>query len=71
MCVCKYLYLYWQYSKTLCISLPHSTNYGKFFEDVTNLINNTFIRSEFGIALGPENSGKVGGRLSLFRCLQP
>lgn len=48
-----------------------SENYGKSFEDVTDLINNTFIRSEFGIAIGPENSGKVsrfsllswGGRL--------
>ncbi|XP_048878813.1 sortilin [Brienomyrus brachyistius] len=39
--------------------LYRSTNYGKFFEDVTQLINNTFIRSEFGIAVGPENSGKV------------
>lgn len=26
---------------------------------MTDLINNTFIRSEFGIAIGPENSGKV------------
>uniref|UniRef100_A0A8C7JG70 Sortilin 1b n=1 Tax=Oncorhynchus kisutch TaxID=8019 RepID=A0A8C7JG70_ONCKI len=34
-------------------------NYGKSFQDVTNLINNTFIRTEFGIAIGPENSGKV------------
>uniref|UniRef100_A0A3Q0R9B2 Sortilin 1b n=1 Tax=Amphilophus citrinellus TaxID=61819 RepID=A0A3Q0R9B2_AMPCI len=34
-------------------------NYGKSFEDVTNLINNTFIRSEFGIAISPSNSGKV------------
>uniref|UniRef100_A0A8C9XME9 Sortilin 1b n=1 Tax=Sander lucioperca TaxID=283035 RepID=A0A8C9XME9_SANLU len=37
--------------------LYRSENYGKTFEDVTNLINNTFIRSEFGIAIG--NSGKV------------
>lgn len=36
-----------------------SENYGKSFQDVTSLINNTFIRSEFGIAIGPENSGKV------------
>uniref|UniRef100_A0A3Q3KGR0 VPS10 domain-containing protein n=1 Tax=Monopterus albus TaxID=43700 RepID=A0A3Q3KGR0_MONAL len=34
-------------------------NYGKSFDDVTDLINNTFIRSEYGIATGPENSGKV------------
>lgn len=39
--------------------LYRSENYGKSFEDVTNLINNTFIRTEFGIAIGPENSGKV------------
>lgn len=36
-----------------------SENYGKTFQDVTNLINDTFIRSEYGIAIGPENSGKV------------
>uniref|UniRef100_A0A3Q0R2E5 Sortilin 1b n=1 Tax=Amphilophus citrinellus TaxID=61819 RepID=A0A3Q0R2E5_AMPCI len=39
--------------------LYRSENYGKSFEDVTNLINNTFIRSEFGIAISPSNSGKV------------
>ncbi|TMS16696.1 Sortilin [Larimichthys crocea] len=39
--------------------LYRSENYGKSFQDVTSLINNTFIRSEFGIAIGPENSGKV------------
>ncbi|XP_076022393.1 sortilin-like [Genypterus blacodes] len=39
--------------------LYRSENYGKTFEDVTNLINNTFIRSEFGIAISPDNSGKV------------
>ncbi|TWW56570.1 Sortilin Precursor [Takifugu flavidus] len=39
--------------------LYRSEDYGKSFEDVTNLINNTFIRSDFGIAIGPENSGKV------------
>ncbi|XP_068589882.1 sortilin 1b [Cebidichthys violaceus] len=37
--------------------LYRSENYGKSFQDVTSLINNTFIRSEFGIAIG--NSGKV------------
>ena len=36
-----------------------SNDYGKTFLDVTELINNTFIRTEFGIAIGPENSGKV------------
>uniref|UniRef100_A0A7N6FB32 Sortilin n=1 Tax=Anabas testudineus TaxID=64144 RepID=A0A7N6FB32_ANATE len=39
--------------------LYRSENYGKSFEDVTDLINNTFIRSEYGFAIGPENSGKV------------
>ncbi|XP_077438606.1 sortilin-like isoform X2 [Vanacampus margaritifer] len=39
--------------------LYRSEDYGKTFEDVTKLINNTFIRSEFGIGTGPENSGKV------------
>ncbi|KAJ8257991.1 hypothetical protein GJAV_G00191930 [Gymnothorax javanicus] len=39
--------------------LYRSENYGKSFEDVTSLINNTFILTEFGIAIGPMNSGKV------------
>uniref|UniRef100_A0A672JDH2 VPS10 domain-containing protein n=1 Tax=Salarias fasciatus TaxID=181472 RepID=A0A672JDH2_SALFA len=39
--------------------LYRSEDYGKSFKDVTTLINSTFIRSEFGIAIGPENSGKV------------
>uniref|UniRef100_A0A8B9H286 Sortilin 1a n=1 Tax=Astyanax mexicanus TaxID=7994 RepID=A0A8B9H286_ASTMX len=39
--------------------LYRSEDYGKSFQDVTDLINNTFIQSEFGIAIGPENSGKV------------
>nr|ALL55011.1 sortilin 1 [Gadus morhua] len=39
--------------------LYRSNDYGKTFLDVTELINNTFIRTEFGIAIGPENSGKV------------
>lgn len=38
-----------------------SEDYGKTFEDITSLINNTFISTEFGIAIGPENSGKVRG----------
>lgn len=49
---------------SLSPSLPVSENYGKSFQDVTNLINNTFIRTEYGIAIGPENSGKVGGGLA-------
>uniref|UniRef100_A0A9J8CIE5 Sortilin n=1 Tax=Cyprinus carpio carpio TaxID=630221 RepID=A0A9J8CIE5_CYPCA len=39
--------------------LYRSEDYGKSFEDVTELINNTFISTDFGIAIGPENSGKV------------
>ncbi|XP_064425331.1 sortilin isoform X3 [Latimeria chalumnae] len=39
--------------------LYRSEDYGKTFSDITHLINNTFIRTEFGIAIGPENSGKV------------
>ncbi|ELK05863.1 Sortilin [Pteropus alecto] len=40
-------------------TFPSSEDYGKNFKDITNLINNTFIRTEFGMAIGPENSGKV------------
>ncbi|XP_043932819.1 sortilin isoform X2 [Protopterus annectens] len=39
--------------------LYKSEDYGKSFTDITQLINNTFIRTEFGIAIGPDNSGKV------------
>lgn len=39
--------------------LYKSEDYGKSFKDITHLINNTFIRTEFGIAIGPDNSGKV------------
>lgn len=39
--------------------LYRSEDYGKTFEDITSLINNTFISTEFGIAIGPGNSGKV------------
>ncbi|NXK93023.1 SORT protein, partial [Formicarius rufipectus] len=39
--------------------LYRSEDYGKTFRDITGLINNTFIRTEFGMAIGPENSGKV------------
>uniref|UniRef100_A0A672LF92 Sortilin 1a n=1 Tax=Sinocyclocheilus grahami TaxID=75366 RepID=A0A672LF92_SINGR len=34
-------------------------DYGKTFQDITDLINNTFIQTDFGMAIGPENSGKV------------
>lgn len=46
-------------SHCCCNFFSASEDYGKSFEDVTNLINNTFISAEFGIAIGPENSGKV------------
>uniref|UniRef100_A0A7N6A6V6 VPS10 domain-containing protein n=1 Tax=Anabas testudineus TaxID=64144 RepID=A0A7N6A6V6_ANATE len=36
-----------------------SEDYGKTFKDVTHLINNTFILTEFGIAISPDHSGKV------------
>nr|XP_055040114.1 sortilin isoform X1 [Misgurnus anguillicaudatus] len=39
--------------------LYKSEDYGKTFQDITDLINNTFIHTDFGIAIGPENSGKV------------
>ncbi|KAI5095047.1 sortilin 1b precursor, partial [Silurus meridionalis] len=39
--------------------LYRSQDFGKTFTDITDLINNTFISTEFGIAIGPENSGKV------------
>ncbi|XP_026862907.2 sortilin 1b [Electrophorus electricus] len=39
--------------------LYRSEDYGRSFKDVTDLINNTFISTDFGIAIGPENSGKV------------
>ncbi|XP_075052069.1 sortilin [Mixophyes fleayi] len=39
--------------------LYRSNDYGKTFQEITPLINNTFIRTEFGMGLGPENSGRV------------
>ncbi|XP_075120375.1 sortilin isoform X2 [Leptodactylus fuscus] len=39
--------------------LYRSENYGKTFEDITSLIKDTYIRTEFGMGLGPENSGKM------------
>ncbi|XP_030328861.1 sortilin isoform X1 [Strigops habroptila] len=39
--------------------LYRSEDYGKTFLDISSLINNTFIRTEFGVAIGPGNSGKV------------
>ncbi|XP_065103080.1 sortilin 1b [Paramisgurnus dabryanus] len=40
-------------------NLYRSEDYGKTFQDVTRLINSTYINIAFGIAIGPENSGKV------------
>ncbi|XP_026125965.1 sortilin-like [Carassius auratus] len=56
-------------------NLYRSEDYGKSFKDVTELINNTFISTDFGINIGPENSGKViltgdasgGGGARIFR----
>ncbi|XP_059385742.1 sortilin-like [Carassius carassius] len=39
--------------------LYRSEDYGKTFQDITDLINKTFIQTEFGIAISPDNSGKV------------
>lgn len=39
--------------------LYRSDDFGKTFGEITHLINKTFIRTEFGIAVGPENSGTV------------
>lgn len=40
-------------------NLYRSEDYGKTFEDVTRLINYTFVQTEFGIAVSPDHSGKV------------
>ncbi|XP_017290114.1 sortilin [Kryptolebias marmoratus] len=40
-------------------NLYRSEDHGKTFEDVTHLINHTFIQTEFGIAISPDHSGKV------------
>ncbi|CAF96817.1 unnamed protein product, partial [Tetraodon nigroviridis] len=40
-------------------SLYRSEDYGKTFQDVTHLINHTFIHTDFGIAISPDHSGKV------------
>uniref|UniRef100_A0A8C4W6I1 Sortilin 1 n=1 Tax=Gopherus evgoodei TaxID=1825980 RepID=A0A8C4W6I1_9SAUR len=45
--------------ESLCTFFPLSEDYGKTFIDITKLINHTFIRTELGMAIGPENSGKV------------
>uniref|UniRef100_A0A4W5MBF1 Sortilin N-terminal domain-containing protein n=1 Tax=Hucho hucho TaxID=62062 RepID=A0A4W5MBF1_9TELE len=38
---------------------PISADYGKSFHDISHLINNTFIRKEFGLLAGPGNSQQV------------
>ncbi|XP_061583663.1 sortilin-like isoform X1 [Cololabis saira] len=40
-------------------NLYRSEDYGKTFKDVTHLINHTFIQTEFGISISPDQSGKV------------
>uniref|UniRef100_A0A8C5LKX8 Sortilin 1 n=1 Tax=Leptobrachium leishanense TaxID=445787 RepID=A0A8C5LKX8_9ANUR len=40
-------------------SLYRSDDYGKTFQEITALINDTYVRTEYGMGLGPENSGKV------------
>uniref|UniRef100_A0A674IZF6 Sortilin 1 n=1 Tax=Terrapene triunguis TaxID=2587831 RepID=A0A674IZF6_9SAUR len=45
--------------ESLSTFFPLSEDYGKTFIDITKLINHTFIRTELGMAIGPENSGKV------------
>ncbi|XP_036373775.1 sortilin [Megalops cyprinoides] len=39
--------------------LYRSEDYGKTFHDITHVINNTFIRKEYGISTGPGNSLRV------------
>ncbi|XP_042155924.1 sortilin [Oncorhynchus tshawytscha] len=39
--------------------LYRSADYGKSFHDISHLINNTFIRKEFGLQAGPGNSQQV------------
>nr|XP_020455218.1 sortilin-like [Monopterus albus] len=36
--------------------LYRSTDYGKLFRDISHRINNTFIREEFGVSVGPGSS---------------
>ncbi|XP_030635873.1 sortilin [Chanos chanos] len=39
--------------------LYRSADYGKSFHDISHSINNTFIRKDFGICVGPGNSQRV------------
>lgn len=57
-----FTFLFFSASHSLCLSTHTllSEDYGKSFQDITELINGTFINTAFGIAIGPENSGKVG-----------
>ncbi|KAG7275396.1 hypothetical protein CRUP_021594, partial [Coryphaenoides rupestris] len=34
-------------------------DYGKTFQDVTHLINHTFVQAEFGLGISPDRSGKL------------
>lgn len=55
----------------ICLSV--SEDYGKTFNDVTHLINHTFIQTAFGIAISPDHSGKVRLRansIAILTCLR-
>uniref|UniRef100_A0A8D3EAU1 VPS10 domain-containing protein n=1 Tax=Scophthalmus maximus TaxID=52904 RepID=A0A8D3EAU1_SCOMX len=41
---------------SLSLSLSDSTDYGKSFHDISHRINNTFIKEEFGVSVGPGSS---------------
>uniref|UniRef100_A0A4W4F5V8 VPS10 domain-containing protein n=1 Tax=Electrophorus electricus TaxID=8005 RepID=A0A4W4F5V8_ELEEL len=43
----------------LIFLLSHSADYGKSFHDISHAINNSFIRKDFGIGVGPGNSQQV------------
>lgn len=63
--------LHYRLFEALTAALSHcvSEDYGKTFQDVTHLINHTFIHTDFGIAISPDHSGKVrrrGGGESVF-----
>lgn len=45
-----------------------SEDYWKNFKNIINLINNTFVQTQFGMAIGPESSRKVILRRALL-CL--
>jgi len=45
------------------VSCVVSEDYGKTFQDVTHLINHTFVQAEFGLGISPDRSGKVNRTL--------